>query len=150
MSLPILTGSSSIIVVCIRTPEELMSTADAGPHTQAFWFSRSEVRPETLHFFLFFFLRLCISDKLPGDFDGLVNVRPPKERVPSGGTRWGGGEPGRQQELPSLPYIPGSSGLGWAFCLMVGLEMEAWPMLPPHQCQLLSTHYQRAPVWSRL
>lgn len=105
MSLPLLTGSSSIVVACIRNPWRARESTDAGPHTQAFWFSRSEVRPETLHFFFFFFLRRCISDKLPGDFDGLV-YGPPKERVLGGGTRWGGGDPGRPQELPRFALHP--------------------------------------------
>ena len=61
-------------------------------------------------------LRLCISDKLPGDFDGLVNG-PPKES-PGWRHQMGRGEPGRQQELPRFALHPRLIGprLGFLPC----------------------------------
>ena len=47
---------------------------------------------------------------------------------------------GDHRSCQGLPYIPGSSDLGWAFCLMRGLEMEAWLMWPSTPVSAPSLH----------
>ena len=47
---------------------------------------------------------------------------------------------GDSKSCQGLPYNPGSLGLGWAFCLMRGLEIEAWPMWPSTLASAPSFH----------
>ena len=47
---------------------------------------------------------------------------------------------GDHRSCQGLPYIPGSSDLRWAFCLMRGLEMEAWLMWPSTPVSAPSLH----------